>query len=61
MTIAKIINHANNATNIEQLSRTGIRYMLKKIKGYSYKRASSIDNRALAPERIRQFAEIFYI
>ena len=55
------MNHVNNATNIKKLSRTGIRYMLKKIMGYSYKRASSIDNRALTPERIRLFAEIFYI
>ena len=55
------MNHVNNATNIKKLSRTGIRYMLKKIMGYSYKRASSIDNRVLAPERIRLFAEIFYI
>ena len=55
------MNHVNNATNIKKLSRTGIRYMLKKIMGYSYKRASSIDNRALAPERIRLFTEIFYI
>ena len=55
------MNHVNNTTNIKKLYRTKIRYMLKKIKGYFYKSASSIDNRALAPERIRLFAEIFYI
>ena len=35
--------------------------MLKKIIGYSYKRASSIDKRVLTPEKIRLFAEIFYL
>ena len=35
--------------------------MMKKIMGYSYKRASSIDKRVLTPEKIRLFVEIFYL
>ena len=61
MTIAKIMNYVNKATNIKKLFRTRIGYMLKKIMGYSYKRTSSIDNCALTPERIALFTEIFYI
>ena len=35
--------------------------MMKKIMDYSYKRASSIDKRALSLEKIRLFAEIYYL
>ena len=35
--------------------------MMKKIMGYSYKSASLIDKRVLTPEKIRLFAEIFYL
>ena len=55
------MNYVNKETNIHKLSRTGIRYMLKKIMGYTNKRASTFDKRALVPERIRLFAKIFYI
>ena len=34
---------------------------MKKIMDYSYKRASSIDKRALSLEKIRLFAEIYYL
>ena len=61
ITISKIKNHLNKDLSLPKLSWTGVRYMMKKIMDYSYKRASSIDKLALSFEKIRLFAEIYYL
>ena len=61
ITITKITNHLKKNLSFPKLSCTGVRYMMKKIMDYSYKRASSIDKRALSLEKIRLFAEIYYL
>ena len=55
------MNYLNEIQDVRRLSQTGVRYMLRNLMGYSYKRASSINIRSQTPEKTRQFAEIFFI
>ena len=55
------MNYFNEIPDVQRLSQTGVRYMLRNLMGYRYKRASSINKRSQTPEKTRQFAEIFFI
>ena len=61
ITIAKLQKHLEEIGDLEILSLTGIRYMLKALMKYTYKRATRLQAVTLSAERIRLFCEVIYI
>ena len=61
ISLLRLKTHLQNSINLEPLSLTGIRYMLKKIMKYRYKRSSELNPKTLSSEKIRLFWEISYI
>ena len=55
------MNYLNEIPDVQRLWQTGVRYMLRNLMVYRYKRASSINKRSKTPEKTRKFAVIFFI